>query len=500
MMMVPKQARAVQNRRRPQGGVPIARPRSSSASTPWAPLGAPSLLSPQPSRRALPVSRERRPPEKGYQGAAAAASSSSCPGPRERGEDASPGAPPAASATTASLGSCHPPLGAHWGLPSPTSEARLRRRKHRQWRHHPGSNNSGLLNTQPQPKLSAGGGNRNQALRILKRRPAPGKRYQCSGDGCRLACRSMKELLDHMRLHYRPTQSLEGKTFHCSTLGCAESFPNMQSLMGHMKAHYKLNRYFKCENCTSRFRTHRSLFKHLHSCSDPATATPPPPPALAADKPVFLPASSSEKELPAKPAEEPPKLSSTAEPQKEADLPGVPETTPATDTSPADLGPPSEPGVLAPPPPHAYPLLEQSLFGPPVLPRFSTPPAPSVPGPFLPYMQPPNYALPQAAVQNRLRPFLPGQSLPVSNAVWKKSQGHSSNSRIVWEHTRGRYNCLQCPYSTASREEMTQHTEDHRKNPSPPGRLDGEMEFGVALPTFHPKLTPDVENTLFTPL
>uniref|UniRef100_A0ABM5ELF2 Zinc finger protein 414 isoform X2 n=1 Tax=Pogona vitticeps TaxID=103695 RepID=A0ABM5ELF2_9SAUR len=363
-----------------------------------------------------------------------------------------------------------------------------------------GSNNSGLLNTQPQPKLSAGGGNRNQALRILKRRPAPGKRYQCSGDGCRLACRSMKELLDHMRLHYRPTQSLEGKTFHCSTLGCAESFPNMQSLMGHMKAHYKLNRYFKCENCTSRFRTHRSLFKHLHSCSDPATATPPPPPALAADKPVFLPASSSEKELPAKPAEEPPKLSSTAEPQKEADLPGVPETTPATDTSPADLGPPSEPGVLAPPPPHAYPLLEQSLFGPPVLPRFSTPPAPSVPGPFLPYMQPPNYALPQAAVQNRLRPFLPGQSLPVSNAVWKKSQGHSSNSRIVWEHTRGRYNCLQCPYSTASREEMTQHTEDHRKNPSPPGRLDGEMEFGVALPTFHPKLTPDVENTLFTPL
>nr|XP_020636885.1 zinc finger protein 414 [Pogona vitticeps] len=356
------------------------------------------------------------------------------------GEDASPGAPPAASATTASLGSCHPPprrpLGApltHIGGTAEEKEAPPMATSPRSSLS--GSNNSGLLNTQPQPKLSAGGGNRNQALRILKRRPAPGKRYQCSGDGCRLACRSMKELLDHMRLHYRPTQSLEGKTFHCSTLGCAESFPNMQSLMGHMKAHYKLNRYFKCENCTSRFRTHRSLFKHLHSCSDPATATPPPPPALAADKPVFLPASSS-----------------------------------------------------------------QSLFGPPVLPRFSTPPAPSVPGPFLPYMQPPNYALPQAAVQNRLRPFLPGQSLPVSNAVWKKSQGHSSNSRIVWEHTRGRYNCLQCPYSTASREEMTQHTEDHRKNPSPPGRLDGEMEFGVALPTFHPKLTPDVENTLFTPL
>lgn len=53
--------------------------------------------------------------------------------------------------------------------------------------------------------------------------------------------------------------------------------------------------------------------------------------------------------------------------------------------------------------------------------------------------------------------------------------GHSSNSRIVWEHTRGRYRCLQCSYSAASRKEMTQHLEDHRKNPPPPGRLEGEM-------------------------
>lgn len=39
----------------------------------------------------------------------------------------------------------------------------------------------------------------------------PGRRYQCSSDGCRLAFRSMKELLDHMWVHYRPTQSMEGK-------------------------------------------------------------------------------------------------------------------------------------------------------------------------------------------------------------------------------------------------------------------------------------------------
>lgn len=38
---------------------------------------------------------------------------------------------------------------------------------------------------------------------------------------------------------------------------------------------------------------------------------------------------------------------------------------------------------------------------------------------------------------------------------------------------------MQCPYSTASREEMTLHIEDHRKNLPPPGRLDADM--GTAL-------------------
>uniref|UniRef100_A0A670KEM9 Zinc finger protein 414 n=1 Tax=Podarcis muralis TaxID=64176 RepID=A0A670KEM9_PODMU len=282
----------------------------------------------------------------------------------------------------------------------------------------------GVSATHSHPTPSGGG--RKQDLRLPKRRP-PGRRYQCSGDGCRLACRSMKELLDHIRVHYRPTQSMEGKIFRCSSPGCVESFPNMQVLMEHIKVHYKPNRYFKCENCMTRFRTYRSLFKHLHSCSSAGTAAGAA--AAAADTPPLAP----EKPLPEK----------------------------------------EPPGKLFPgPAPH------------------------TLPGPFLPYVHPGSYALPPAAVQSRLRPFLPGQGLPISNAVWKKSQGerktfpppapggslcppphrHSSNSRIVWEHTRGRYNCLQCSYSTASREEVTQHVEDHRKNPSPPGRLDGEMD------------------------
>ncbi|NXM13754.1 ZN414 protein, partial [Ploceus nigricollis] len=77
--------------------------------------------------------------------------------------------------------------------------------------------------------------------------------------------------------------------------------------------------------------------------------------------------------------------------------------------------------------------------------------------------------------------------------------GHSSNRRIVWEHTRGRYSCTQCPFSTASREEMTLHIEDHRKNP-PPGRLEAEMDFGVGLAPFHAKLPPEMENSLYSQL
>nr|XP_034972893.1 zinc finger protein 414 isoform X1 [Zootoca vivipara] len=356
--------------------------------------------------------------------------------------------------------------------------------------------NSGVSATHNHPTPSSGG--RKQDLRLPKRRP-PGKRYQCSGDGCRLACRSMKELLDHIAVHYRPTQSVEGKIFRCSSPGCLESFPNMQVLMEHIKVHYKPNRYFKCENCMTRFRTHRSLFKHLHSCSSAGTATgaapAPAPLPLAPEKPPL------EKEPPGKLLEVlPPKLQTVIQQlRKEAILPSEVEAPlPAPDPLPPS---PLGPLPTLPPGPHPFPLLEPSLFGPPPpLARFPGPAPPTLPGPFLPYVHPGSYALPPAAVQSRLRPFLPPQGLPISNAVWKKSQGHSSNSRIVWEHTRGRYNCLQCSYSTASREEVTQHVEDHRKNPSPPGRLDGEMDFGVGLPSFHPRLTPEVENTLFSPL
>lgn len=40
----------------------------------------------------------------------------------------------------------------------------------------------------------------------------------------------------------------------------------------------------------------------------------------------------------------------------------------------------------------------------------------------------------------------------------------------MWEHTRGRYSCMQCAFSTASRPAMTLHLEDHRPiAPAAPG-------------------------------
>ncbi|NWI67049.1 ZN414 protein, partial [Todus mexicanus] len=117
-----------------------------------------------------------------------------------------------------------------------------------------------------------------------------------------------------------------------------------------------------------------------------------------------------------------------------------------------------------------------------------------------------------ARLQRRLEEKPRCECQPTPPMLWLRSDssavlpsspvlaGHSANSRIVWEHTRGRYTCTQCPYSTASRDEMTLHIEEHRKNPPAPGRLDTEMDFGVGLASFHSKLTPEMENSLYSQL
>lgn len=128
----------------------------------------------------------------------------------------------------------------------------------------------------------------------------------------------------------------------------------------------------RCENCLLRFRTHRSLFKHLHVCAEHAQSpAPPPPPAL----------------------------------DKE---PSAPER-------PTESDPESAPSLQ-------FPLLEP----------FTTP-APAPTGPFLPYLNPASFGLSPPRLRPFLA-AAPGLSAS-STAIWKKSQGECRGRaaiRVGW--------------------------------------------------------------------
>ncbi|MGH0143984.1 UNVERIFIED_CONTAM: hypothetical protein FKN15_038914 [Acipenser sinensis] len=286
--------------------------------------------------------------------------------------------------------------------------------------------------------------------------------------------------------------SLPGKLFHCSTLRCTRTFPSMQQLMDHMRQHYKPNRYFICENCKVHLRTHRALFKHLHVCAKvvknkavhklekPKPATPPATelskPQVKRAAPV-LPKLQSvirhlEKLVPSSLA------SASSQPLPSQAAPSLPSSLPSVHSSLSSV-------PLVSSGPHPFPLLEPSQFGSSPLRFAGQSHGASMSGHFLPYVHPTSSSMPQSVVQQRLGAYVPNQAgLPASNAVWKKNQGEmrglrkvSNRSRIVWEHTRGRYNCLQCSHSTPSREEMTLHIEEQHK--SPVSRMQGDMGRGV---------------------
>ncbi|NXK48940.1 ZN414 protein, partial [Chauna torquata] len=278
----------------------------------------------------------------------------------------------------------------------------------------------------------------------------------------------MQELMDHLKVHYRPTQSLEGKTFQCPTLGCMETFPSMQDLMAHMKVHYKPNRYFKLGDRGGHWlhpaRSCRAWFHRLNKWEGAAAAwTQKPPLFFWAPWPGWN-----------LPALAPQVRRGNGQGGGRAAQPCPMPTAgsaPRLEVPPPQQG--GDPCVRRARSRGSYP---HSLAG--AEPLRSAAPHPAPRGA-------PTHG------GSRVSAVLP--SSPVL-------AGHSSNSRIVWEHTRGRYTCMQCPYSTASREEMTLHIEDHRKNPLPPGRLDADMDFGVGLASFHSKLTPEMENSLYSQL
>ncbi|XP_072338671.1 zinc finger protein 414 [Scyliorhinus torazame] len=299
------------------------------------------------------------------------------------------------------------------------------------------------------------------------------------------------------------TQSLEGKAFKCCTNDCKESFSSMHHLMNHMRAHHKPNRYYKCEGCKLRFRTHRSLFKHMHFCfNTPAYSLPQ---KIDRQCPSPLSASGSGPLIKQPVSVEPVKFQSVIK-QLEKDssvanmdtickavdsrlLPPLPNPLPT-------LHPSLNPMPLVSATPHSFSLLEPSLFATPSLSRFPSQAHTPVPRPFIPYMHPAPYSLSQDATQSRFRSYVPSESLPFSNAVWRKSTAQSANSRIVWEHTRGRYSCMQCPYWSVSREEMTLHLQEH--NTILGSRLPNEMGmFGNAGDNYG-ALSMQFSESLFT--
>uniref|UniRef100_UPI00398F57A0 zinc finger protein 414-like isoform X1 n=1 Tax=Pristiophorus japonicus TaxID=55135 RepID=UPI00398F57A0 len=299
------------------------------------------------------------------------------------------------------------------------------------------------------------------------------------------------------------SQSMEGKVYKCCANDCNESFSSMHHLVNHMRVHHKPNRYFKCEVCKLRFRTHRSLFKHLHVCFSTAMNTLPQ--KVEKQCPSAISASESDPLIKQPVSVEPVKFQSVIKQlDKNSNVASMDTISTATNSKPVTPLPTPLPSLhtslnsmpLVSTTPHPFSLLEPSLFATPSLSRFASQAHTPVPGPFIPYMHPASYSLSQGATQPRLRPYVPSESLPFSNAVWRKSAAQSANSRIVWEHTRGRYNCMQCPYSSASREEITLHVQEHNKILS--NRLPNEMGMFVNAGDNYGALSMQFSESLFT--
>ncbi|XP_047676358.1 zinc finger protein 414-like isoform X4 [Tachysurus fulvidraco] len=261
-----------------------------------------------------------------------------------------------------------------------------------------------------------------------------GCHLSCSFYNCNRTYNHPDALNNHLKDHHKtPAQSLPGKSFLCSTIGCDGSFASMQQLMDHMRHHHKPNSFFLCESCRAKLRSYRTLLKHLQTCAKVAKSKAArmeggPTPDLAfsgadSDPPGSFPSVDDSQQMESEPS--PP-----------------PQGSQPPSALPADTIAAFEPMKLQNQPDAPYSPFPPSLS-----------PAPDPEPQRSPRVGPVGMVTPS--------PFIP----PGSNAVWRKNQGQSFNSRILWEHTRGRYSCLQCGHSTPERKEMTAHIEGHHRSP-----------------------------------
>ncbi|XP_074522703.1 zinc finger protein 414 [Halichoeres trimaculatus] len=285
------------------------------------------------------------------------------------------------------------------------------------------------------------------------------QRTPCPLHGCKRVYTDTNSLEAHIKDHEIPAESLPGKVMLCSTIGCDGSFPNMQKLMEHMRQHHKPNMYFLCENCRTKLRSYKGLLTHLHTCSKVPrgkTKPEPAPPGSAVAAPSNLSSMAMD--------QDPPRLESMSTTQQlppqiqNTDSP-LPATAQPDSIAPPHLGPP----FLPEPDPSPPQLIPQQLTVASSLPQLSSetsevPPSLNLEGDAK-IPEPPE-AQHQTHRGSHENPHPGLGSAPQSaapSAVWKKNQAVTSSRRVLWEHTRGRYTCVQCGYVGTSRKEMTQH-------------------------------------------
>ncbi|XP_052471153.1 zinc finger protein 414 isoform X1 [Carassius gibelio] len=329
-----------------------------------------------------------------------------------------------------------------------------------------------------------------------------GCRMTCTFYGCKRTYNSPEALNNHLQDHQKNTdKSLPGKTFLCSHIGCDGSFSNMQQLMEHMRHHYKPNNFFLCESCRAKLRSYRTLLKHLQTCAK-----------VAKNKAVKVETGTAPD---ADPTNVPP-ISSDLDSSGPLLGPDVPEDMESMPSLPTNPTPENMTVTQQPPEKHAF--ANPTPAEPATLPLDTINPASTETLPcqpespyssFPPTLSPVNPAF-QADVglQQQQRsprsgpPSLtaspPLPSPPGSNAVWRKNQGQSFNCRILWEHTRGRYSCLQCGHCTPDRGEMTAHIEAQHKNPGGKVNSDHDTEMGSA--SLLAKTSLHSENSTYTQL
>nr|XP_019963675.1 PREDICTED: zinc finger protein 414 [Paralichthys olivaceus] len=218
----------------------------------------------------------------------------------------------------------------------------------------------------------------------------------------------------------------------------------MQKLMEHMRQHHKPNIFFLCESCRTKLRSYRGLLTHLHTCSKvprgktkPAEQTPPQPATVINPNMASI-------SVDQKPQWQD-SMSTTLQPSSQ--IPNQEGSFPIAVPQPDSAAHPETPPIH---------LLKNGACNLPLSPNMDGPSAASD----LSDAQGQNQTQSRSPEPIHHAPVSAPHSPPGSSAIWKKNQGMVCNRRILWEHTKGCYTCVQCGHISSNRKDMTQHIND----------------------------------------